>query len=153
MTILISIISLVTGAFLAHYLAMTRMRSSELSDFKLAAYTDFIVSASRISVSRRLGKTDNEIDELARLNDAKNRILICRDVAVIEDLIDFWNAGSTLELEGGLLAFKRLSQSIRYSLGYKKNDLVAFELTDTMFKLEPSDYSFRAEQDQASYDK
>lgn len=144
MTIAVSFISSLIAAFIAHYLATARMRRSDLSKFQLTAYSDFVGAASRLAVSRRVGDTSNEIEDLAVLNDAKNRILIGGDRVVIEALIEFWKHGTTLEREQEIIAFKHLSSVIRESLGHKKHDIVDLEILNTVFKLEPSNYSYRA---------
>ncbi len=143
MTIAISILSSFIAAFLAHFFATNRMQKMDLSKFQLAAYTDFLGAASRLAVSRRLGETENKVNDLAILNDSKNRILICGDRLVVEALIEFWKLGATLEGERELLAFDNLLQLIRKSLGHKKHDVIDLDLTDTLFKLEPSSYSFK----------
>ena len=99
MTIAVSLICSVIAAFVAHWLATNRMKKNELTKFKLNAYNDFIGAASKLAVVRRLGNTDNDIDELAILNDAKNRILISAEPCIIKALIDFWGKGATLEKE------------------------------------------------------
>ena len=145
MTIAISILSSIIAAFLAHYLATARMRRKDLSQLQLSAYADFIGAASRIAVSRRLGNTESGIADLATLNDAKNRIFICGDKKVVEALVGFWQHGSTLESESEIIAFRRLSQVIRCSLGLNQHDLLNIDISTTQFKLEPSSFSFRAE--------
>jgi hypothetical protein len=145
MTLAIALISPFIAAFLAHFLAEARMRKNDLSNFKLAAYSDFIISASRLAAVRRLGDTRNDVEDFASLNDAKNRILICGDRAVVEALIKFWKRGATLEKESELQAFKSLTQTIRRSLGYKKFDIYDLEISDTLFNLEPSTYSHRVQ--------
>ncbi len=145
MTIIISIISSILAAFLAHYFATTRLKINELKKFQLLAYSDFIGAASRLAVLRRLGNTGSENDELAALNDAKNRIIVSGSTLVVSEVIKFWERGATLEREQELLAFKCLLQEIRKSLGHKKNDLIDLDISNALFKLEPSYYSFRAE--------
>lgn len=144
MTILISFISSLIAAFLAHYLATSRMRKSDLSKFQIEAYSDFLGAASRLAVSRRLGDSTNETVDLGVLNDAKSRIITCGHREVVEALIHFWEKGATLEREQEILAYKHLTQIIRTSLGHKKHDMYDLKISDALFKLEPSSYSFRA---------
>jgi hypothetical protein len=54
---------------------------------RLKAYTDFINAVSRIVSARRKGHTEDELNELAALNDAKTRICICADKGVVEALL------------------------------------------------------------------
>ena len=150
MTLLLSFVSSVLGAFIAafvaHYLATERMRRSELSKFKLTAYTDFIGAAARLAVTRRIGETSNEILDLAALNDSKTRILIAGDRIVVEALSAYWELGGTLEKEEEIIAFNHLSSVMRGSLGYRKFDILELNISKTLFKLEPSTFSFRASQ-------
>jgi hypothetical protein len=139
-----SFISAIVAAFFAHYFATSRMKRDDLSKFRMAAYTDFISASSKLAVLRRLGDTDSDIDILAALNDAKNRIIMCGSKQSVEALNEFWLLGGTLEGERELIAFRHLSQVIRSEFGYKSHDLHSLDISNTMFKLEPSNYSFRA---------
>ncbi len=146
MTIVISVTSSIIAAFLAHYLATNRMLKNHLTKVRFQAYSDFIGSSSKVAIFRRMGNTEDHLDDLAALNDAKNRILICGDRPAVEALIEFWQYGGTLEGESELLAFKHLCQKFRESLGHKKNDLLDLEVSNILFKLQPSSYSFKAQQ-------
>jgi len=145
-TIFISIICSVISAFAVHFLAINRMAKNETIKFRLNAYNDFIGSSSKLIVSRRLGNTKNDINDLTLLNDAKNRIMLCAKHEIVGELITFWEEGSTLEGELELLSYYRLIQLIRQELGFKPNDLHGLKVTGALFKLEPSKFSFRANQ-------
>jgi hypothetical protein len=148
MTLAISFLSSLVAAFFAafitHFLATERMRKNDLSKFKLAAYSDFLGAASRLAVARRIGDTSSEVEDLAVLNDSKNRILIGGDRVVVEALIEFWQQGATLEREQEIIAFNNLSSVIRQSLGYKAHDISDLNISNSIFELEPSSYSHRA---------
>jgi len=143
-TILISIISSIIAAFLAHYLATSRSKSSELLKFQIQSYSDFLAAASRLAVSRRLGDTSNENIGIIELNDAKNRIITCGHIEVVKALIHFWDMGATLEREDEILAYTTLTQVMRSNLGHKRYDLFDLKVSKTLFKLEPSSFSYRA---------
>lgn len=146
LTILISFISSIVAAFLAHFLATTRSKKSELLKFQIQSYSDFLAAASRLAVSRRLGSSTNENVDLVALNDAKIRIITCGNVEVVEALIHFWDKGGALEREQEILAYKNLTQLMRSSLGHKKHNMFDLKVSDALFKLEPSSFSFRAKQ-------
>ncbi|MGR4069250.1 hypothetical protein [Billgrantia sp. C5P2] len=141
----LSLASAVVVAFLAHWLADRRTRGSELATMRLKAYGDFLQAASRLVAARRLGRKNDELEELAALNDAKARICVCAEATVVEALAEFWLAGGTLEREQEILAFKRLCVAMRESLGNRRNDIAMLRLSDTLFRLEPSVFSFRAD--------
>lgn len=145
MTILISFLSSLIAGFVAHYLATSRMKLSELSKFQSAAYTDFIGSSARLAVARRLGDTSNENFDLAELNDAKARIIACGHREVVEALVKFWELGGTLEREPEILAFNNLIQVIRKCLGHKAHDVYDLDISKSLFKLEPQSFSFKAQ--------
>lgn len=144
MTIIISFICSIIAAFIVHYLANSRNKHSELLKFQIQSYSDFLAAASRLAVSRRLGDVTNENVDLVALNDAKSRIITCGSPEVISALIHFWDKGATLEGESELLAYRDLIQVIRSSLGHKNMDIFDLKISDALFKLEPSSYSFRA---------
>lgn len=144
MTIVISFMSAVIAAFLTHYFATSRNKNSELMKFQIQSYSDFLASASRLAVSRRLGDVTNKNVDLIALNDAKSRIITCGSPEVVKALIHFWEQGATLEREQELLAYKSLTQVIRSSLGHKKSDLFDLKVSGALFKLEPSSFSYKA---------
>ena len=145
MTIILALISSIIGAFIAHYLATFRMKKSDLSKFQIEAYSDFLEASAKLSIARRLGDRSNGNVDLAALNNAKSRIIACGDFEVVEALVHFWDQGATLELEHEILAYTRLIYVIRAKLGHKKHDLFDLKISNTLFKLEPSSYSYRAE--------
>lgn len=147
---LLSLVSAVIVAIVAHRLADRRARADELASMRLKAYGDFLQAASRLVAARRLGKKNDELDELAALNDAKTRICVCAEVAVVEALAEFWLAGGTLEREQEVLAFKRLCVVMRESLGNRRHDIAMLRLSDTLFRLEPSAFSFRTDRSASS---
>lgn len=147
---LLSLVSAVVVAFVAHRLADRRARGNELASMRLKAYGDFLQAASRLIAARRLGKKNDELEELAALNDAKARICVCAEAAVVEALADFWLAGGTLEREEEILAFKRLCVQMRESLGNRRHDVAMLRLSDTLFRLEPSAFSFRTDRSAVS---
>jgi len=145
-TILISFICSIIAAFLAHFLATTRSKKSELLKFQVQSYSDFLAASSRLSVSRRLGSTESESVDLTALNDAKSRIITCGNAEVVKSLVHFWDMGGTLEREQEILAYKNLIQVMRLSLGHKNSDIFDLNISGALFKLEPSSFSFRAKQ-------
>ena len=143
-TAILSLLSAITVAVLSHLFSTRRKRVDELSELRVKAYSDFINSISRLVSARRRGRSEDELDELATHNDAKNRICICANREVVEALTEFWEAGGTLEAENEVMAFTKLCYRIRESLGNKRNDIIDLELSRTLFALEPSTFSFRA---------
>ena len=141
-TTLLSISSAVVVAVIGHLLTVRRQRRDELAEMRIRAYADFLGATARLVTARRNGHTEDELEDLAMLNDAKNRILICAEKPVVEQLINFWKNGGTLESEPELLAFKRFCLAIRLSLGLEWKEMIELPLSDTIFKLKPSDYSF-----------
>lgn len=144
MTILISVICSIISAFIVHQLAMNRIQKNEIIKFRLTAYSDFIGSSSRLIVARRIGQTENNLNDLALLNDAKNRIIISAQSAIVSELIEFLNHGGTLEREQELQSYKRLITLMRNELGFKKSDLFKLDISNALFNLEPSTFSYRA---------
>lgn len=139
---LLSLVSGLIGAVFVHVLAERKSRNDELARMRLDAYSDFLKTISHLVAARRTGQIKDELSELTPLNDAKARICVCADAPVVEALEQFWLQGGTLEREQEILAFTRLCRAMRKSLG---RDQLAFDvrLSDILFKLEPSTYSYR----------
>jgi hypothetical protein len=140
---IISFLTAIIVAFLGHYFTAKRERRNELAEIRLKAYIDFINATTRLAVSRRLGVTTSELEDLAILNDAKAVICICGDKEVIQQLTKFWGQGGTLEKESELQSFKRLCFKVRESLGCDWKEIAPLEISKTLFKLEPSNFSFK----------
>jgi hypothetical protein len=140
---LLSFTSALIVAILSHVFSTKRQQRDELAELRLKAYADFINAATRLVAARRMGRTADELDELAALNDAKTRICICADAPVVEALAEFWKHGGTLEREREILAFTRFCMRVRESLGYTRFDIHDLNISDTLFKLQPATYSFK----------
>lgn len=144
--ILIAVLSGVSALFgiaLGHILGARRSRQDELASMKMAAYVDFIRATARLFAARRTGRTEDELDELALLNDAKTRVLLSAELPVVQQLERFWLQGGTLEKEQEILAFRALCDVMRESLGRERLSLKA-DLAAVLFKLQPSTYSYKA---------
>lgn len=101
-------VSALLGVALGHIFAAKRARQDELAAMRMAAYVDFLKSTSLLFTARRAGRTKDEVEELAHLNDAKARILLTADLPVAKSLQKFWLQGGTLEKEQEILAFSTL---------------------------------------------
>ncbi|MBN6101478.1 hypothetical protein JR064_04795 [Xanthomonas sp. CFBP 8703] len=139
---LLSGVSALAGVALGHIFAAKRARQDELAAMRMAAYVDFLRSTSLLFTARRAGRTKDEVEELAHLNDAKTRILLTADLPVVKSLQQFWLQGGTLEKEQEILAFRNLCNDMRESLG-KEQLALQMDLAGVLFKLEPSTYSFK----------
>lgn len=140
---LIALLSAAIGTLIGHHLSERKSRNDELAKMRLDAYKDFITSASILFSARRTGRTQDETAELGALNDAKTRVCICANTEVVECLEEFWLQGGTLEKEQEILAFTRLCKAMRESLGPKRLNY-NIKLSDVLFRLEPSTYSYKA---------
>ncbi|WP_152181307.1 MULTISPECIES: hypothetical protein [Xanthomonas] len=136
-------VSALLGVALGHILAAKRARQDELAAMRMAAYVDFLKSTSLLFTARRAGRTKDEVEELAHLNDAKARILLTADLPVAKSLQKFWLQGGTLEKEQEILAFSTLCDDMRESLG-KEHLSMRMDLAGVLFRLEPSTYSYKA---------
>ncbi|WP_267116762.1 hypothetical protein [Xanthomonas sacchari] len=136
-------VSALLGVALGHILAAKRARQDELAAMRMAAYVDFLKSTSLLFTARRAGRTKDEVEELAHLNDAKARILLTADLPVAKSLQKFWLQGGTLEKELEILAFSTLCDDMRGSLG-KEHLSMRMDLAGVLFRLEPSTYSYKA---------
>jgi type II secretory pathway pseudopilin PulG len=150
---LLSISGALIVAILSHVLSQRRRQRDELAELQLKAYSDFITAISRLIASRRLGQKTDSIEDLAKLNDAKTRICLCAPASVVHALAEYWEQGGTLELEGEVLAFTRFCWAVRESLGSEDLRLKGFDLSHTLFRIEPATFSFKADHVPASWDK
>ena len=139
----LSVITGLIGALVGHALSERKSRKDELAKLQLDAYLDFIRATSHLVAARRTGRTQDELAERGALNDAKARICVCAGAPVVQALGKFWLQGGTLEKETEILAFTTLCSVMRESLG---NDRLRLDvrLSDILFRLEPSTYSYRA---------
>lgn len=145
-TLLVAVLSGVAallGVALGHILSARRARLDELAELRMAAYVDFVRSTSLLFTARRAGRTEDEIEELARLNDAKTRMLLSADPSVLKSLERFWLQGGTLEKEQEIVAFRNLCDEMRVSLGKERVSLQV-DLAGVLFRVQPSTYSYKA---------
>ena len=140
---LMSLITGLIGAAFGHVLSERKSRNDELSKMRLDSYSDFLRATSHLVSARRTGRSQDELVELGTINDAKARICVCADAPVVEALSRFWLQGGTLEKEQEIIAFAHLCRAMRKSLGRDSLPL-DIRLSDILFKLEPSTFSFRS---------
>lgn len=138
---MLSGVAALLGVALGHILNVKRARVDELAAMRIAAYVDFVRSTSLLFTARRAGRTEDEIEELARLNDAKTRILLSANTSVLKSLERFWLQGGTLEKEQEIIAFRNLCDEMRVSLGKERVSL-QMDLAGVLFKVQPSTYSY-----------
>lgn len=145
LSLLVALLSAAATAYLTHRFNRSRKREDELAEFRLRAYADFLAATSKLSTARRLGESAEEADEslLIPINDAKARICICATEPVLEELRAFVKAGATLETEPEIIAYTRLCNAMRVSLGVPRNQSSAAEMSDILWTLEASRYSYR----------
>lgn len=134
---LLSILGVVVGAFLQNYLAKQNNESKQLLESRNQAYVDFLEAVSLVVAAQRLGKKEQEIEQLARLTHAKARICIFGEESVVRQLASFWAAGASLETESEILAFTRFCLDIRRSLGLKDKELLMGEVSQLLFAIKP----------------
>lgn len=139
---MLSLITGLIGAVFGHVLSEKKSRNDELAKMRLDAYTDFLKATSLLVSARRSGRIQDEIAELGALNDAKSRICVCAYAGVVEALESFWLQGGTLEKEQEILAYTRLCRTMRESLG-RDGLSQKIRLSDVLFGLEPSTFSYR----------
>ncbi len=142
MAAMLSLITGLIGVVFGHVLSEKKSRNDELAKMRLDAYTDFLKATSLLVSARRFGRIQDEIAELGALNDAKSRICVCADASVVEALESFWLQGGTLEKEQEILAYTRLCRTMRESLG-RDGLSHKIRLSDILFRLEPSTFSYR----------
>lgn len=136
-TALLSILGVVVGAFLQNHFARQNNEAKQLLESRNQAYIDFLEAVSLVLAAQRLGRREQELEQLARLTHAKARICMFGEESVVRLLATFWDAGATLETESGILAFTRFVLDIRKSLGLKDKELLSAEVSQLLFAIKP----------------
>ncbi len=135
---LLSILGVVVGAFLQNYLSRQNNEAKQLLESRNQAYIDFFEAVSLVTAAQRMGKREQELEQLARLAHAKARICIFGEESVVKRLATFWEAGATLQTESEILAFTRFVLDIRKSLGVKDKELLSAEISQLLFSIKPT---------------
>ncbi|WP_197715433.1 hypothetical protein [Aquitalea magnusonii] len=134
---LLSILGVVVGAFLQNYLARQNNEAKQLLESRNQAYIDFFEAVSLVVSAQRLGKKEQELEQLAKLTHAKTRICMFGEEQVVKRLATFWAAGATLETESEILAFTRFVIDIRKSLGLQDKGFLNAEVSQLLFAIKP----------------
>ena len=98
---------------------------------------EFFEAVSLLVSARRLGKRNQEIEQLAKLTYAKAQICMFGEESVVKQLANFWESGATLETEPEILAFSRFVLEIRKSLGIKDENYLVPEVSQLLFSIKP----------------
>tara|TARA_X000001316_G_C919643_1_gene33751 strand:- start:719 stop:1138 length:420 start_codon:yes stop_codon:yes gene_type:complete len=106
------IVGVVVGALLQFWLSRHQRRKDTLAEMQTRAYVDYLRAvADSAQATRRNGPDSSEL--FARAADAKTRICIYGDRAVVIALSDFEAAGAKLITEEGFNAFLNLVSEMR----------------------------------------
>lgn len=136
-TALLSILGVVVGAFVQNLLAKQNNQQKQLLESRNEAYVDFLEAVSLVIAAQRMGKKEQELEQLAKLAHAKTRICIFGDESVVRKLAEFWAAGASLNTESQLLSFTSFCLDIRKSLGLKDKAFLNSEVSDLLFGVKP----------------
>jgi len=131
-----SLLGVIVGAILQSHLVRKNQKDTRLSEWRNTAYTDFINAATLVATAQRHGKRDVVSEHLARLSDAKARICVYGDAAVIGELAEFWRHGATLQTESEILAFTRVCLTIRKSLGVSGKQINSPDISQLLFSVD-----------------
>jgi hypothetical protein len=134
---LLSIFGVVVGAFLQNYFSRQNNEAKQLLESRNQAYIDFFEAVSLVVSAQRMGKKEQELEQLAKLTHAKARICIFGEESVVRRLATFWKAGASLETESEILAFTRFILDIRKSLGLKDKEFLHVEVSQLLFAIKP----------------
>ena len=134
-TALLSMLGAAIGAFMHNHFAKRNNVHRQLLEWRNKAYVDFLESVSLAIAAQRINNKKQEVEQLARLTDAKSRICIYGDESVIKSLARFWSSGATLETESEILAYTNLCLGIRKSLGMKDKSLLIPEVSQLLFNI------------------
>ena len=137
LTALLSILGVVVGAFLQNHLAKQNNQQKQLLESRSQAYVDFLEAVSLVVTAQRMGKKEQELEQLARLTHAKARICIFGEESVVKRLGAFWESGAALETEQQILSFTRFCLDIRRSLGIRDKDFLGSEVSQLLFAINP----------------
>jgi hypothetical protein len=138
-TALLSILGVIVGAALQWWFARSGNEHKQMLELRSKAYADFFESTAQLVSARRLGKTEHEAELLAKLTDAKARICIYGEAAVIRQLAEFWSAGASFETELGILSFTRFCMNVRSSLGMSSDPSLSSEVASLLFGVIPKE--------------
>lgn len=136
-TALLSIFGVIVGAFLQNHFAKQNNHAKQLLESRNQAYVDFLEAVSLVVAAQRMGKKDQELEQLARLTHAKARICIFGEESVVRRLASFWSAGVSLETETEIQAFTRFCLDIRRCLGLQDKELLNGEVSQLLFAIKP----------------
>lgn len=136
-TALLSILGVVVGAFVQNLLAKQNNQQKQMLESRNEAYVDFLEAVSLVIAAQRMGKKEQELEQLAKLAHAKTRICIFGDESVVRKLAEFWAAGASLNTESQLLSFTSFCLDIRKSLGLKDKAFLNSEVSDLLFRVKP----------------
>lgn len=136
-TAFFSILGVTVGAILQHFLARQNNQQKQLLESRNKAYVDFLEAVSCVVAAQRMGKKERELEELAKLTNAKSRICIFGEETVVRQLATFWAAGASLETESEIQAFTRFCLDIRKSLGLMDKEFLGREVSQLLFEIKP----------------
>lgn len=118
-TILISVCSLLLGAYLRHRFGRSAIQHQHLLEARGRAYTDFCQAYTALIAVQRTGEQEEEFEAIARVNDAKTRVCIFGSEEVVHHFENVRADGIRHETKEEMEALASLYVAIRKSLGIR----------------------------------
>jgi hypothetical protein len=113
---LIGMFGLVIGALLQNYLSRTSDTRKHNRELRAKAYTDLVNSVAKLAVAAKAGAS-RQLDVLNDLSDAKTRIAIYGDEAVINKLSEFMAEHGVVNSEDAVKSFNKVIVEMRRDAG------------------------------------
>lgn len=135
----IGVLGVIIGALLQGFFNRKNQKVNNLSELQNKAYSDFLNSVSKIAVAQRKNQRNIVNDELSNLADAKSRICVYGNAAVVHHLAEFLRHGGTLQTEQEILSFTSLCLQIRKSVGMQDKELFSSDISQLLFSVDVKD--------------
>jgi len=133
-----SLLGVIVGAFLQSHFLRRNQKDTRIAEWRNTAYSDFLNTVAQVATAQRHGKRDAVLEQLARLSDAKSRICVYGDPAVIRAIAEFWGKGAPLQTEGEILAYTKVCLEIRKSVGVS-SALRSPDISQLLFNIDVHD--------------
>ncbi|MGQ0699948.1 MAG: hypothetical protein ACT4PZ_17105 [Panacagrimonas sp.] len=133
-----SLIGVVLGAILQGFVTRRNQKSTQLTEWRNQAYSDFLNAAGLVATVKQQGRSNElMVEQMARLSDAKARICVYGDPSVIRLLADFWRKGAVdLKSRAEIRAFTEACLEMRRSIGVSTEQVDASDISQLLFKVD-----------------
>ncbi len=133
---LVAVLGVIVGATLQYLYAQRTEITKHYQELRSNAYVDFIKSTAGIAISQKKGDAEKELEFTILMADAKARVAIYGDKAVVDAMAEFFRKYGALQSPDAISVFVSLVHRMRQETVGIKQNVLDKEISQLLFSVD-----------------